>query len=96
MIIRILSGFSWTSSSHLGDFDFDVLPSVGHKITLAGKGSWDCGVVTDIVHRIVDEGQAADIAILLGPRTSGGDAKDPLPFEQLDQLGMKKAGGPWS
>ncbi len=86
MLVRIFSGNSWSTADELGDFEFDEIPSIGHKLALSGD-TWDCGQVHDIVHRVVDGDEAADVALLLGPLVSAPLDRQPLPLGLLDQAG---------
>ncbi len=35
MRVRIYAGTSWSTAIEQGDYEFDLLPAVGHKLALA-------------------------------------------------------------
>lgn len=85
MRVRIFEGAAWTTARPLGDFTFDRLPFAGHKVVIAAEAGWATAVVSDVVHRISDAGQAADVALLVARMTTSDDQSD-LPFAELDRL----------
>ncbi|WP_404711138.1 hypothetical protein [Sphingomonas sp. MMS24-J13] len=91
MLVRVLQGNSWAAAEPIGDFEFEQLPTTGHKIAIAGPDGWSSGQVRDIAHRIGDPDEAADVALLVGPMLFGDDRSDMLPFGQLDQLSRPTA-----
>jgi hypothetical protein len=91
MLVRVLQGNSWTAAQPIGDFEFEALPIVGHKIAIAGPNGWSSGQVRDIAHRIGDPDEPADVALLIGPMLFGEDRSDMLPLSQLDQLARPAA-----
>ena len=102
MIVRIFTGSVWAGSAEFGDFEFDALPAVGHKIAFAYADGWQYGKVRDIAHRFGSADAAADIALLLSPLAEGGDPAEPLPLAGFDSLegstatgGSVPRAGPW-
>ncbi|KQU61590.1 hypothetical protein ASG67_16460 [Sphingomonas sp. Leaf339] len=104
MLVRIYVGASWEAAVEKGDYDFDVLPSSGHKLAFATDAGWEVGLVRDVAHRITRSSEAADIALLLTRVTDEDAGDDPLPFAAFDRLDGKgttgvasvpKTGSPW-
>ncbi|TPG54240.1 hypothetical protein [Sphingomonas glacialis] len=85
MRVRIYAGPSWSAAIEHGDYEFDLLPAIGHKLALAAGQAWDVAVVRDIAHRIVDPAEAPDIALLMTPPVAGGSMDEPLPLALLDR-----------
>jgi len=101
MIVRILAGNNWSAAQPAGDYDFDILPQIGHKIVLAEHTGWAAAQVSDIVHRLSNPDGPADVALLVTPLASSNDRSE-LPTALLDSIGrgapvtsVPKA-GPWS
>lgn len=86
MLVRIFTGGTWATARQLDDCMFDAVPMVGDKIAIGLDRGWDVAVVEDIVHRITDPDEAADIAIRVSDPVTGGSATDPLPLRELDAL----------
>lgn len=86
MLIRIFQGNNWSEAQAVGDFAFDALPVAGHKIAVAGEAGWTSGQVRDVVHRVGDPANAADVAVLVGPMLQGTERAGMLPTGQLDRL----------
>jgi len=101
MIVRILAGTSWSAAQPAGDYDFDALPQIGHKIVLAERSGWAAGQVRDIVHRLSEANGPADVALLVTPLASSSD-RSALPTALLDSLDRAEPAasvpkqGPWS
>lgn len=102
MRVRIFAGTSWSAAVEHGDYEFDLLPAIGHKLALAAGQVWDVAVVRDIVHRIVDTEEAPDIALLMAPPVRGGSMDDALPLALLDQnpgtagsVSVPRTASPW-
>ncbi|MGY2736125.1 hypothetical protein [Sphingomonas sp. UYP23] len=85
MRVRIYAGSNWSTAIEHGDYEFDLLPAIGHKLALAAGQAWTVAVVRDIAHRIVEADEAADIALLMAPSVVGGSLDEPLPLALLDQ-----------
>ena len=106
MLVRIFTGASWATARQLDDCMFDTVPLVGDKLAIGLDNGWDVAVVEDIVHRITDPNEAADIAIRVSDPVTGGSATDPLPLRELDAVGggakpatstasVPRTRGPW-
>ena len=103
MLVRLFTGTDWSAAKELHDAEFDQLPAIGHKVAIASDGQWHVGQVSDIVHRVVDNQGAADVAVLLESVSTGRFAGEPLPLRQLDGLSQPEVkptasvprSGPW-
>ena len=91
MLVRIFQGIDWASAAQLGDYAFDQIPAIGHKIALVRGDRWECGPVRDIVHRVIDGSEAADVALLIGSLATAPLGQDPLPFALLDAPAARPA-----
>ena len=96
MLVRLFVGERWSEAAHEGDWRFDILPAVGHKLAIAFRDGWGVGEVKDIVHRLTRADDAADIALLVARLDDGGGLDAALPLAALDRLGEARgSGGPW-
>lgn len=91
MLVRIFTGADWASAAQLGDFAFDQIPAIGHKLALIRDDRWACATVRDVVHRVIDGSEAADVALLLGSLATAPSGQEPLPFALLDGAAARSA-----
>jgi hypothetical protein len=85
MLVRIFEGEAWAAARPLGDFSFESVPIIGHKLVVVADAGWATGIVIDVAHRVTDPGEAADMALLVAPMTTSADQSD-LPLADLDRL----------